>query len=175
MRFELLLMLAAGFASKWACEAYCPAQFDGVAYCYDDGQIFPNACAASCKRDPGLLEFECLLSADVTLNICSNRCQRNSNARMNSVFRNSKCDCPRVFSPVCGSHDLTYFNDCFRQCNGADLVRDGYCKETAQIQCKTGLLFEPVCGHNGITYANAELAACAKSSIAYSGPCVLAK
>ena len=167
----LALLVSAGRA-RFACAEYCPKAFEGTSFCLANGELYANLCAASCFRPETAVEFECPFAHGLTASACSNRCHRSVLAKLAAVFWHAKCYCPRVYAPVCGANDQTYFNDCFRSCNGADFARNGSCTAPA-TEPALDAQFAPVCGHNGLTYASTALATRAGSSVARSGVCAV--
>lgn len=167
-----LTALFATLAARFPCESYCVQDFVETSFCLSTGELFPNLAVASCHRPETPVEFECPLMGPVTLDYCTHRCHHVASAKLAAVFLHNKCHCPRVYRPICARNGLTYFNDCLRQCNGADFVREGPCSAlTAEKQ--SSLHFQPVCGHNGLSYANAGVAANSGSSVATPGTCAL--
>ncbi|XP_078322323.1 uncharacterized protein LOC111102632 [Crassostrea virginica] len=65
-----------------------------------------------------------------------------------NITSEQACGCRSEFSPVCGTDDNTYPNDCVRYCRGAMKAHDGPC------HCKCFRNYDPVCGTDGQTYMN---------------------
>ncbi|CAD5112315.1 DgyrCDS1541 [Dimorphilus gyrociliatus] len=82
-----------------------------------------------------------------------------------AVFAQS-CNCPRDYSPVCGSNGKTYGNDCLAECEGISVLRSGECPT-----CVCPTILEPVCGDDGKTYSNDCEAACFGRTVASKGSC----
>ncbi|XP_064527980.1 double-headed protease inhibitor, submandibular gland-like [Pseudopipra pipra] len=76
--------------------------------------------------------------------------------------------CPRNYSPVCGTNDRTYPNECslckdFIRNRALDKKHDGRCVQvdcTGHLKPGSGLTipctqdYSPICGTNGVTYRN---------------------
>ena len=162
------LMCSPGLA--YFCSAYCEAFFREHAICYSNGNIYPNHCAASCVSPNLVPQFVCPLTESTDLHLCSLRCATNSAAALNRVFMHGKCNCPRVYSPVCGTNGFTFFNDCFRVCNKINTNHLGPCDEVTRCPFNVPHTYEPVCAA-GKTYANAAIAGCAGNHTFTQGAC----
>ena len=50
--------------------------------------------------------------------MCVFRCKHKSSEENNKIFLDGKCDCPRLYQPVCAEGNKNFFNECFRECAG---------------------------------------------------------
>ena len=159
-KLVLASILLASPLAAYHCTAYCETFFRNTAICYDNGNIYPNHCTASCTNPDLIPQFVCELSSTLDIHLCSTRCKDNSNASLNKVFNHSKCNCPRIYNPVCGTNGFTFFNDCFRHCNKVNLKITGPCQPIKTCPVAIPRTFAEVCA-GGLTYANAAIAGCA--------------
>ncbi len=71
------------------------------------------------------------------------------------LFHQGDCICPKIYKPSCGN-DKNFFNDCFRECAGTELSKEGFCSSNDKWEADIEMGYNPVCGKDQKTYPNQE-------------------
>ncbi|KAG7166161.1 Serine protease inhibitor dipetalogastin-like 1 [Homarus americanus] len=145
-----------------SCNYVCDRSYKPV--CGSDGTTYSNPCV--------LMYYTCFYPSRGLFRRHVGRCV---------VEKECPATCPRQRTPVCGSDDRTYTNECFlmrEACAGRRVTkaRNGACPLKCPRICTREYL--PVCGDDNVTYPNTctmESTVCEGKTVtkAYDGPCDL--
>jgi len=119
-------------AHDGACETTCP----------------PVDCQLACEHGFALDENGCEICAcyECPEVLCDLYCPNGfkQDARGCSICECNTCECPEIYSPVCGEDNVTYDNACFADCAGMDIAYAGECDNPMECesdeQCSAGYL-----------------------------------
>lgn len=140
----------------------CTQEFSPV--CGSDVQTFSNQCMLKCAQ---------LKQNDLSLKYLGEcgKPLRIHNQGITMSSSSEQCACPFNFSPVCGSNNQTYTNECEFDCkkrsnNQLEIKHTGECKSMTQMlpraECICNFMYRPVCGTDNITYSNECILNCSK-------------
>ncbi len=115
--------------------------------------------SSTCSESGQFFESDCVLD-------CFN---------LNPSFEPCKkpCNCPFYLKPECGSDGTNYINSCYRECAGANKLRDGKCQPGSSCDKCFNLPFKKVCGNDGNTYDNECYLECGGKSLRHIGECIV--
>ncbi|XP_031623846.1 serine protease inhibitor dipetalogastin-like [Contarinia nasturtii] len=112
-------------------ESACVCTLNISPVCGSDGKTYPNKCSLNCAQRElrGLtLKHQGKCSKDLPIN--------NEVIEMDSVIE--QCACPLILSPVCGSDEKTYSNQCEFDCEkkitrNLKIKHNGECEKAAHM------------------------------------------
>lgn len=153
--------------------------------CGKDGVTYMNECAANCTGVQIVSQTRCQnnipenspnvkssINSVINFNNNSNSIQNigtNSNKIDNRINSGIPCGCQSQYTPVCGSDNQTYGNECLARCNKIErLKHNGECKN-----CNCSTNYEPVCTSDSETYPNSCTAQCNGKKIVSQGVCYI--
>lgn len=159
-------------------EPLCFCTMEFFPLCGNDDQTYPNECMLKCaQRKTNSLEVkhygECVEENQIS-------------DKADSVME--PCVCPLNYSPICGSDDRTYSNECDFNCEknrnqGLEISHYGECGNSADVwpsgetsPCVCNDIYLPVCGSDDNTYSNGCELNCERNrnpslEIKYQGRC----
>lgn len=121
----------------------CKCQNVNLPVCTTDGVTYANECELDCVNQN---RIKCGLSI------------------INLAYRKKclgpPCDCPSIASPVCGSDEVLYRNECELNCASRNTIASGLPEITlknvgaCRDGCSCPTTYQPVCGSDGKTYGN---------------------
>lgn len=135
-----------GLAPVVATEGYCEeckCQNINLPVCTLDGITYPNECELDCVQ-----RYRLRRGIPIIYLAYRARCNGPS------------CDCPTIASPVCGTDNILYRNDCVLKCASQNSIALGWpeigLKNVGACRdgCSCPLTYQPVCGSDGRSYDN---------------------
>lgn len=142
--------------TKAAEEPLCFCTMEFFPLCGSDDKTYSNECMLKCaQRKTNGLELK-----------HSGECGRENRISDETDSNMEPCVCPLIYSPICGSDDRTYSNECDFNCEKKrneelEITHTGECRDAVDAwpdaetsPCVCNDIYLPVCGSDNNDYSN---------------------